>query len=79
MFVCRKTYAQCYGGHQFGYWAGQLGDGRAISLGQVTGPGGTFELQLKVSVYSSTPRGAHSMAVQHTICSSGVGDAQLLQ
>lgn len=44
----RKTYAQCYGGHQFGYWAAQLGDGRAISLGQVTGPSGTFELQLKV-------------------------------
>lgn len=19
-----KTYAQCYGGHQFGYWAGQV-------------------------------------------------------
>jgi uncharacterized protein YdiU (UPF0061 family) len=47
---CRKTYAQCYGGHQFGYWAGQLGDGRAISLGQVSGPAGTFELQLKVGV-----------------------------
>ena len=27
----------CYGGHQFGNWAGQLGDGRAINLGQVTG------------------------------------------
>ncbi len=43
----RKTYAQCYGGHQFGYWAGQLGDGRAISLGEVTGPSARFELQLK--------------------------------
>ena len=28
-------YAQCYGGHQFGNWAGQLGDGRAMSLGEV--------------------------------------------
>jgi uncharacterized protein YdiU (UPF0061 family) len=28
-------YAACYGGHQFGAWAGQLGDGRAISLGEV--------------------------------------------
>ena len=28
-------YAQCYGGHQFGQWAGQLGDGRAITLGEV--------------------------------------------
>ena len=25
-------YAACYGGHQFGTWAGQLGDGRAITL-----------------------------------------------
>lgn len=30
-------YAQCYGGHQFGHWAGQLGDGRALSLGEVEG------------------------------------------
>lgn len=30
-------YAQCYGGHQFGHWAGQLGDGRALSLGEVDG------------------------------------------
>ena len=28
-------YAACYGGHQFGNWAGQLGDGRAITLGEV--------------------------------------------
>src|SRR6056300_1809580 len=27
-------YACCYGGHQFGNWAGQLGDGRAINLGR---------------------------------------------
>lgn len=30
-----KPYAQNYGGHQFGQWAGQLGDGRAITLGEV--------------------------------------------
>lgn len=29
------SYASCYGGHQFGHWAGQLGDGRAINLGEV--------------------------------------------
>ncbi len=35
-------------------WAGQLGDGRAISLGQAVGPDGTaYELQLKVC--SSSP------------------------
>src|SRR4051794_22600003 len=43
-----EPYAACYGGHQFGSWAGQLGDGRAISLGEVMGPaGGRWELQLK--------------------------------
>jgi uncharacterized protein YdiU (UPF0061 family) len=30
-----ESYATCYGGHQFGEWAGQLGDGRAINLGEV--------------------------------------------
>ncbi|MCO4782750.1 MAG: YdiU family protein [Candidatus Cloacimonetes bacterium] len=29
-------YAMCYGGHQFGNWANQLGDGRAIILGDIT-------------------------------------------
>lgn len=40
-----------YSGHQFGVWAGQLGDGRAILLGEVDVPGspppGKMELQLK--------------------------------
>lgn len=31
-----KPYAMCYGGHQFGNWAGQLGDGRAINLGEMS-------------------------------------------
>ena len=34
------SYAACYGGHQFGHWAGQLGDGRAINLGAVRGVDG---------------------------------------
>ncbi|XP_065919105.1 protein adenylyltransferase SelO-like [Dysidea avara] len=39
-----------YGGHQFGYWAGQLGDGRAILLGEyVNQKGEKWELQLKGS------------------------------
>ncbi|PRQ35351.1 hypothetical protein RchiOBHm_Chr5g0079031 [Rosa chinensis] len=33
--VGSSPYARCYGGHQFGMWAGQLGDGRAITLGEV--------------------------------------------
>lgn len=36
-----------YSGHQFGVWAGQLGDGRAILLGQLAGPQGNMEIQLK--------------------------------
>ncbi len=35
--------ATAYSGHQFGVWAGQLGDGRAILLGDIGG----LELQLK--------------------------------
>ena len=41
-------YATAYGGHQFGTWAGQLGDGRAIFLGEALGAAGQrFEMQLK--------------------------------
>ena len=43
--------ASVYSGHQFGVWAGQLGDGRAALLGAVTPPAGTasgtYEVQLK--------------------------------
>jgi uncharacterized protein YdiU (UPF0061 family) len=46
-----KPLAAVYSGHQFGVWAGQLGDGRAILLGDVAAPGseqpGRIELQLK--------------------------------
>lgn len=43
-----QPYAARYGGHQFGRWAGQLGDGRAITLAEVLGPGGRrWDLQLK--------------------------------
>ncbi|MBY0345975.1 MAG: YdiU family protein, partial [Neisseriaceae bacterium] len=43
-----QPWATCYGGHQFGHWAGQLGDGRAISLGeQVLNDGQRLEWQLK--------------------------------
>ncbi len=41
-------YAACYAGHQFGNWAGQLGDGRAITLGEWEKTDGkSIELQLK--------------------------------
>ena len=43
-----EPYAARYGGHQFGHWAGQLGDGRAITLAEVVGPDGLrYDLQLK--------------------------------
>jgi uncharacterized protein YdiU (UPF0061 family) len=42
-----KPLSAVYSGHQFGHWAGQLGDGRAILLGQLNGPQGPMELQLK--------------------------------
>ncbi len=45
-----EPLASVYSGHQFGTWAGQLGDGRAILLGDVVGPDGRpWELQLKGS------------------------------
>lgn len=39
--------AAVYSGHQFGVWAGQLGDGRAILLGDLASTEGPMELQLK--------------------------------
>ena len=39
--------ASVYSGHQFGVWAGQLGDGRALWLGEIDTPAGPMELQLK--------------------------------
>lgn len=42
-----RTLASVYSGHQFGVWAGQLGDGRAHWLGEVETPAGPMEVQLK--------------------------------
>src|SRR5690625_3290113 len=44
-----KTVAAVYSGHQFGVWAGQLGDGRAHLLGRVSAPEHSVEFQLKGS------------------------------
>ncbi|WP_280155287.1 protein adenylyltransferase SelO family protein [Piscinibacter sp. XHJ-5] len=44
-----QPLASVYSGHQFGVWAGQLGDGRALWLGEIEGPHGPRELQLKGS------------------------------
>jgi len=57
-------YAACYGGHQFGSWAGQLGDGRAITLGEVvTSTDQIWELQLKGAGPTPYSRRADGRAV----------------
>lgn len=59
-----KPYAMCYGGHQFGSWAGQLGDGRAISMGEyVNREGQRWEIQLKGAGKTPYSRFADGRAV----------------
>ncbi|TSA23275.1 MAG: YdiU family protein [Betaproteobacteria bacterium] len=59
-----RPYAACYGGHQFGHWAGQLGDGRAINLGEwLTTDGKRYELQLKGAGPTPYSRRADGRAV----------------
>ncbi|KAJ3039758.1 hypothetical protein HDV00_011885 [Rhizophlyctis rosea] len=70
-FVCgneisdtTNPWAMCYGGHQFGSWAGQLGDGRAITLGEVQNDAGDrWELQLKGAGLTPYSRFADGYAV----------------
>lgn len=59
-----RPYAACYAGHQFGNWAGQLGDGRAITLGEWLAPSGkSWELQLKGAGLTPYSRRADGRAV----------------
>lgn len=59
-----QPHAQCYGGHQFGNWAGQLGDGRAINLGEIIGESGQrWCIQLKGSGETPYSRSADGLAV----------------
>ncbi len=58
-----EWYATRYGGHQFGHWAGQLGDGRAILLGELINEGKRFELQLKGAGETPYSRRADGRAV----------------
>ena len=56
--------ATVYGGHQFGNWAGQLGDGRAINLGEVLTIDNTrWTLQLKGAGPTPYSRTADGLAV----------------
>ncbi|KAG3140603.1 Selenoprotein O [Phytophthora idaei] len=55
-----ETAAQCYCGHQFGFFSGQLGDGAALYLGEVVTGDERWELQLKgsgLTPYSRTADG----------------------
>ena len=71
-------FAMAYGGHQFGHWAGQLGDGRAINLGEVLGADGeTWFLQLKgagPTPYSRTADGRAVLrsSVREFLCSEAM-------
>ena len=73
-----EPFAACYGGHQFGNWAGQLGDGRAISLGEtVNDAGQRWELQLKgagPTPYSRSGDGRAVMrsSVREFLCSEAM-------
>ncbi len=59
-----ESYATCYGGHQFGQWAGQLGDGRAINLGEVINQRQQrWALQLKGSGKTPYSRRSDGLAV----------------
>jgi uncharacterized protein YdiU (UPF0061 family) len=59
-----QPYAARYGGHQFGHWAGQLGDGRAITLAEIIATDGTRqELQLKGAGRTPYSRTADGRAV----------------
>ncbi|MBC7884041.1 MAG: YdiU family protein [Saprospiraceae bacterium] len=58
-----KSFAMCYGGHQFGNWADQLGDGRAINLGDIETHEGHLNLQLKGAGPTPFSRFADGLAV----------------
>ncbi len=63
VFTNSRPYAMCYGGHQFGHWAGQLGDGRAINLAEVEHQGQSWALQLKGAGPTPYSRSADGLAV----------------
>lgn len=63
-----EPVAMLYAGHQFGVWVPQLGDGRAILLGQVTNQrGGPWDLHLKGSGPTRFSRGGDGRAVLRSV------------
>ena len=77
-------YAHAYAGHQFGNWAGQLGDGRSISLGELRGGDArnssefAWEVALKGSGRTPYSRGGDGRAVLQNACRELLGDAALV-
>jgi serine/tyrosine/threonine adenylyltransferase len=73
-----EPFAAAYGGHQFGVWAGQLGDGRAITMGEVVNAAGErWELQLKgagPTPYSRTADGRAVLrsSIREFLCSEAM-------
>jgi uncharacterized protein YdiU (UPF0061 family) len=72
-----SPFASVYSGHQFGVWAGQLGDGRALLLGEVDTPIGAQELQLKgagATPYSrrSDGRAVLRSSIREFLCSEAM-------
>ena len=58
-----QSLATVYSGHQFGVWAGQLGDGRALWLGEAQSRQGPQEIQLKGAGPTPFSRGGDGRAV----------------
>jgi uncharacterized protein YdiU (UPF0061 family) len=58
-----KPFSMCYGGHQFGNWAGQLGDGRAINLFEIEHKNKNWKVQLKGAGETPYSRTADGLAV----------------
>jgi serine/tyrosine/threonine adenylyltransferase len=73
-----QPYAARYGGHQFGNWAGQLGDGRAMTLTEILNSSGDrYDLQLKgagLTPYSRTADGRAVLrsSVREFLCSEAM-------
>uniref|UniRef100_A0A8C2JYX4 Selenoprotein O n=1 Tax=Cyprinus carpio TaxID=7962 RepID=A0A8C2JYX4_CYPCA len=69
--------AHCYCGHQFGQFAGQLGDGAACYLGEVKNPTGRWEIQVKgagLTPYSRQADGRKVLrsSIREFLCSEAV-------
>lgn len=63
VYANTKPFAMCYGGHQFGNWAGQLGDGRAINLFEIEHQNKNWKVQLKGAGETPYSRTADGLAV----------------